>query len=478
MRSRSGSTRGMRNIPAELQPLVRALEAVAGGDLTRELDGGSSPAGRAIAAAAGKVVEDLRSTLSEVQRSKAALGTGWREVNDVAWAMLETSETTAGRASTAAATAEEVSDSMHRIAAATEELAATIREVATHAAHASSVANDVSVQVVAANQTVGELQTASREIQKVVDLISTIARQTHLLALNATIEAARAGDAGLGFTVVASEVKALAAETSRATTNVTRSVSSIQNGSSEAADVMGAVTDTISRVSDNQSAIAAAVEQQTATTQEIGRNTAVAAQGSTSLAGNVQDLVAAVRATAYAGAQARTVAGELADLEASLDGVLERYTFVPVAGQADVVEEAAVATTADGIVTIENNVFGSGLFELSYGENWRHSKRTIESGGTNSYCGIPDDAVTLRFQGRQVRFFGIVEANHGIGAISLDGGPETTVDEYYTQRESRLLWESPPLGDGEHTVSLRATGHMNPLSRYIWTTVDRFEVVL
>src|SRR4051794_17034144 len=382
MRWRSGTT---RHAPAELQALVRGLEAVAGGDLTVELDGGRSPAGQAIAAAVSHLVEDLRSTLTTVERSKAALGTGWREVNDVAWSMLETSETTAGRASSAAATATEVSDSMHRIAAATEELAATIREVATHASHASSVASDVSVQVVAANHTVGELQTASREIQKVVDLISNIASQTHLLALNATIEAARAGDAGLGFTVVASEVKALAAETSRATTNVTRSVGSIQSGSSEAADVMGAVTDTIARVSDNQSAIAAAVEQQTATTQEIGRNTAVAAQGSASLADNVQDLVAAVRATAYAGAQARTVAGELAELETSLDGLLDRYTFVPVQGAEAAPERVSVATTADGVVTIQNDVFGTGLYELSYGEHWRHSKVTIESGGSDSY---------------------------------------------------------------------------------------------
>jgi methyl-accepting chemotaxis protein len=475
MRLRSAGT---RHIPAELRPLVRALEAMADGDLTVQLDGGNSPAGKAIAAATGRLVDDLRGILTDVTAGKTALASGWREVNDVAWSMLETSETTAARASTAASTAHEVSDSMHRIAAATEELAATIREVATHASHASAVAHDVSVQVIAANGTVGKLQTSSRDIQKVVDLISQIASQTHLLALNATIEAARAGEAGLGFTVVASEVKALAAETSRATTNITQSVSSIQSGSSAAAGVMGAVTDTISRVSDNQSAIAAAVEQQTATTAEIGRNTAVAAQGSTSLAGNVQDLVAAVRATAYAGAQARTVAGELAELETSLTDVLGRYTFVPVEREGAAVEDAAVATTVDGVVTIEDNVLGNGLFELSYGDSWRHSKRNVESGGTNSYCGIPDDTVTLRFRGRQVRFFGIVEANHGIGAISLDGGPEVFVDEYHTQRESRLLWESPLLSDGEHTVSMRATGDMNPRSRYIWTTVDRFEVVL
>jgi methyl-accepting chemotaxis protein len=467
-----------RQIPSSLRPLVRDLEAIADGDLTIALDGGNTAAGKAIAAAATRLVDDLRGVLTDVSAGRESLATGWHEVNDVAWAMLETSETTASRAANAAATANEVSDSMHRIAAATEELAATIREVASHASLASSVANDVSAQVVAANGTVSQLETSSREIQKVVDLISSIASQTHLLALNATIEAARAGDAGLGFTVVAGEVKLLAAQTSTATTNVTRSVQSIQAGSHAAADVMGAVTDTISRVSDNQSAIAAAVEQQTATTHEIGRNTALAAQGSASLADNVEALVAAVRTTAYAGAQARTVAGELAALESTLERVLDRYTYIPVQ-RADAVElQARVATTADGVVTIQNDVFGTELYELSYGEHWRHSKVTIESDGTDSYCGIPDDAVTLRFRGKRVRFYGMVEANHGIGAISLDGGPEVLVDEYAPSRESRMLWESPQLADGEHTLTLRVTGQLNPASRYIWTTVDRFEVTL
>ncbi|MDX6213038.1 MAG: hypothetical protein QOF82_2125 [Frankiales bacterium] len=481
MRFRSArSTRqtGHGQVPPSLRPLVRDLQAIAEGDLTIRLDGGGTAAGQAIAAAGNRLVDDLRGVLTDVTAGKASLGSGWREVNDVAWAMLETSETTAGRASTAAATANEVSDSMHRIAAATEELAATIREVATHASLASSVANDVSGQVVSANSTVGQLESSSREIQKVVDLISSIASQTHLLALNATIEAARAGDAGLGFTVVAGEVKALAAQTSSATTNVTRSVQAIQNGSQAAADVMSAVTETISRVSDNQAAIAAAVEQQTATTHEIGRNTAMAAHGSSSLAGNVEELVAAVRATAYAGAQARTVAGELSEIEDSLDAVLSRYTFVPVEHEA--VEEitARVATTEDGVVTIENDVLGTGRYELSYGEHWRHSKRNVETGGTNSYCSIPGDIVTLRFRGRRVAFYGVLEPNHGIGAISLDGGPETLVDQYATARESRKLWESPLLEDAEHTLTFRVTGQLNPLSRYIWTTVDRFEVTL
>ena len=201
------------------------------------------------------------------------------------------SETTADQASNAAATATDISESMHRIAAATEELAATIREVATHASTATNVAVEVTGQVGAANGTVGELERSSQQIQDIVELIQRIAKQTHLLALNATIEAAHAGTAGRGFGVVADEVRELAGQTATATTDVTRSVEAIQLGSRAAADVMEAVTETIARVRDNQAAIAAAVEQQTVTTHEIGRNTAVAAQGSTTLAESVDGLV-------------------------------------------------------------------------------------------------------------------------------------------------------------------------------------------
>ena len=141
------------DIPSSLRPLVAGIEAIADGDLTVALDGGkhrgrSGDRCRCDASRRRPAQHPHRRLREQVRRS----GTGWREVNDVAWAMLETSETTAGRASSAASTANEVSDSMHRIAAATEELAATIREVATHASLASSVASDVSGQVVAANQ--------------------------------------------------------------------------------------------------------------------------------------------------------------------------------------------------------------------------------------------------------------------------------------------------------------------------------------
>jgi methyl-accepting chemotaxis protein len=461
-----------------LRKLASDVDAIAAGDLNVKLSEGPGEVGK-IARAVNALTDELRTVLTQLEVGKNELSSGWREVNEVAWQMLDTSETTAEQALTAAATATQVSDTMQRIAAATEQMASTIREVAQHAAQAASVAESVAQEVVLANGTVSALEDSSNEIQTVVELIRKIADQTHLLALNATIEAGRAGEAGHGFAVVAGEVKALAQQTAAATGHVNDSVKSIQSGSAQASGVMSHFTETMARVSDNQSAIAAAVEEQTETTKEIGRNTSMAAAGSSELANNVQLLVGAVRATAYAGAHARTIAGDLEILEGTMAAVLTRYTFDRV--ELEQIEEEDVyetgVVTVDGITTVQDNVIGTDINQFSYGEHWRHSKKTAESAESDSYCSIPGDTVTMRFRGTKIRYYGLCEPNHGIIAASVDGGPETMVDQYAPSHESRMLWESPQLPEGEHTFTLRVTGDKHPESRYIWVTVDHVDIV-
>jgi len=93
-----------------------------------------------------------------------------------------------------------------------------------------------------------------------------------LLALNATIEAARAGDAGKGFAVVANEVKHLANQTAKATEDIARQVTGIQDSSRRMGASIGGVVDTIRSLDEISSAIAGAVQQQEAATREIAAN--------------------------------------------------------------------------------------------------------------------------------------------------------------------------------------------------------------
>ncbi len=138
------------------------------------------------------------------------------------------------------------------------------------------------------NGTVGKLGASSDEIGKVIKVITSIAEQTNLLALNATIEAARAGEAGKGFAVVANEVKELAKETARATEEIGRKIEAIQADTGEAVTAIREINGIINQIGEIQTTIAGAVEEQTATTNEMSRNIGEAARGAQEIAHNIQ----------------------------------------------------------------------------------------------------------------------------------------------------------------------------------------------
>src|SRR6185503_20057343 len=170
------------------------------------------------------------------------------------------------------AAAEQVSRSTQSVATSTEQMAASIKEIAKNASESAHVAGQAVRMAETTNATVEKLGASAIEIGKVIKVITSIAQQTNLLALNATIEAARAGEAGKGFAVVANEVKELAKETAVATEDIGRSIESIQTDTEDAVTAIGQITLIIAQISDISTAIASAVEQQAATTNEMGRN--------------------------------------------------------------------------------------------------------------------------------------------------------------------------------------------------------------
>jgi methyl-accepting chemotaxis protein len=204
----------------------------------------------------------------------------------------------------------------------------TISEVAARVVDSTLIADRAVVRVKRTDEIVAGLSRDAKKIGDVVSLIQEIAEQTNLLALNATIEAARAGDAGRGFSVVASEVKTLANQTARATQEIAAQVSSIQAVTSEAVEAISEIREIIREMNDISVTVAAAVDQQSVTTTEISRNTQQAAAGTYEVAANIAQVRAGADATGQAAQQSRLAAVDLArqseHLRREVDAFLDR----------------------------------------------------------------------------------------------------------------------------------------------------------
>src|SRR5260370_11641222 len=174
-------------------------------------------------------------------------------------------------------------------------MTASVGEMAKNASEAAQVAVLAVRKTKAANETMSRLDKSSEEIGSVVKLITSIEQQTNLLCMNATIEAARAGAAGKGFAVVANEVKDLANETAKATEQITQKIQAIQQDTTKSVEALTEISGVIARMNDISATIASAVEEQTATTNEIARNVTEAARGGAQETDNKQFVARAAK---------------------------------------------------------------------------------------------------------------------------------------------------------------------------------------
>jgi methyl-accepting chemotaxis protein len=317
----------IRRLLSTVRSVQASLEAMATGDLTvvpqvRDQD----EIGR-MATSLADAQQNLRSVMASVVASSDAVAAASEQLSATSSQISSSAEETSAQSGVVSAAAEEVSRSVATVAAGADEMTGAIREISQSVNEATRVAAQAVAEAETTNATVMKLGDSSREIGNVVKVITSIAEQTNLLALNATIEAARAGEAGKGFAVVANEVKELAQATARATEDITRRVETIQGDTSGAVTAIGRISEIIGSINDFQLTIASAVEEQTATTNEMSRSVQEAASGSTEIATNITGVSTAAASTTEALGQTRQAVDELSRMASDLRTTVSRFSY-------------------------------------------------------------------------------------------------------------------------------------------------------
>lgn len=318
---------GAEDLRNKVDSLLSIVDAAAQGDLTVEVPHYGDDAIGKMSASLAQFLTDLRERIATISRNADTVADASSRLTATAERMSGTASGTSEQATAATASSQGVSDNVHSAAAGAQQLTATIREVANSAAEATRIATDAVSMASAASDTVRQLGQSSAEIGEVTEVISSIARQTHLLALNASIEAARSGEAGEGFAVVAGEVKKLADETAEATVGINEKIAVIQKDTTSAADAIARISEIIAEIDGLQRTIAATVADQSRTTDEIARTVAGAAEGSSGITDTMQDVARSAGETSQGASETEFAASELARIAAELQGLVTRFAI-------------------------------------------------------------------------------------------------------------------------------------------------------
>jgi methyl-accepting chemotaxis protein len=298
----------------EIGEMARSLEVFRASEIERrglaEQQTAEQSAQRARALAVESMIEDFRANVTQVFH---AVSENVARMEETAHTLSSIAARAGQEACSASSASEQTSTNVRSVASATEELGSSIREISEQAMQAKGIVDRAAGITKSADHLVGQLSLGANRIGDVVKLIRSIAEQTNLLALNATIEAARAGEAGRGFSVVASEVKMLASQTAKATEEIAIQIGAIQSSTSEAVGAIRSIGAVMDDISGFTATIASAVEEQSAATQEIGRNIQQAARGANDLVVNVTTVTGAIDETNRSAAAVLQMSQALSD---------------------------------------------------------------------------------------------------------------------------------------------------------------------
>jgi methyl-accepting chemotaxis protein len=263
----------------------------------------------------------FEATVASVVRSVSASST---ELEAAAEALGATAGITRDLTGRVLAASTEASTNVLSVSVATEQLVGSIDEISRQVEESTRISRDAVMQAEKTDGRIADLTRAAGRIGDVVKLITAIAEQTNLLALNATIEAARAGESGRGFAVVAQEVKALAAQTSKATDEIGVQIAGVQSATRDSVTSIKEISGTIGRLSEIAAAITSAISVQATTTREIAGNLEAATSNATHVAANISDVNDSTSEITSASSQILSSAQSLGQDSSRLSAELEK----------------------------------------------------------------------------------------------------------------------------------------------------------
>ncbi len=258
----------------------------------------------------GDLADSFEGTAGAIIESVAAAAT---QLQSTASSMTNTARLTDTQVGNVSDAAEKASQNVQTVAAATEELTSSVQEISRQMTEVTSNVSSAVKEAGTSREHIRSLQETSEKIGSVIDIITDIAEQTNLLALNATIEAARAGEAGKGFAVVASEAKNLAGQTAKATEEVSAHINAIQSATNASASAIEVVGEAISSIEGATNTVTATVEQQASATQQIAENTTQAATGAQDVTRGIQGVAEGASETGQASGDVLNASGELSE---------------------------------------------------------------------------------------------------------------------------------------------------------------------
>ena len=263
-----------------------------------------------------------------VEEHLRGVADGAQAMRATAAALFASSGQTTQSAQSAVTASNEASTNVETAAVAADELAGSIGEIGRQLTSTTDIVRKAVTEAKGTNEQIAALAIAAQKIGDVIKLIRAIAEQTNLLALNATIEAARAGEAGKGFAVVASEVKSLAVQTAKATEDISKLIAAVQGSTGSAVSAIGRIASRMQEIDGCASAVSAAVDQQNAATAEISQNVASAAGGAKLVVAVLAEVAGAATETRASAESvltaAQAVEAAAAELRSEVEGFLGR----------------------------------------------------------------------------------------------------------------------------------------------------------